>query len=58
MASSVSSEKIFSSSGITISKRRNRLHGDLVEALQILKSAMSIPTQQYVLFQGPTDAED
>lgn len=39
MASSVSSEKIFSSSGITISKRRNRLHGDVVEALQILKSA-------------------
>ncbi len=39
MASSVSSEKIFSSSGITISKQRNHLHGDIVEALQILKSA-------------------
>ncbi|PBK86139.1 hypothetical protein ARMGADRAFT_941130, partial [Armillaria gallica] len=55
MASSVLSEKIFSSRGIVISKWCNQLHGDLVEALQILKSAMSIPTQQYVLFQGPTD---
>jgi hypothetical protein len=37
MASSVSSECAFSSAGITISKRRNRLKGDIVEALQILK---------------------
>lgn len=37
MASSVSSERAFSSAGITISKRRNRLKGDIVEALQILK---------------------
>ena len=37
MASSVSSERAFSSAGITISKRRNRLKGDLVEALQCLK---------------------
>jgi hypothetical protein len=37
MASSVSSERAFSSAGITISKRRNRLHPDVVEALQFLK---------------------
>ena len=37
MASSVSSEHAFSSAGITISKHRNCLHGDIVEALQFLK---------------------
>lgn len=37
MASSVSSERVFSSAGITISKCRNRLKGDIVEALQFLK---------------------
>jgi hypothetical protein len=38
MASSVSSERAFSSAGITICKRRNCLNSDLVEALQCLKS--------------------
>ena len=38
MASSVSSERAFSSAGITICKRRNRLDADIVEALQCLKS--------------------
>jgi hypothetical protein len=38
MASSVSSERAFSSAGITISKRRNHLDADIVEALQCLKS--------------------
>ncbi|KDQ50976.1 hypothetical protein JAAARDRAFT_104503, partial [Jaapia argillacea MUCL 33604] len=37
MATSVSSERAFSSAGITITKRRNRLKGDIVEALQALK---------------------
>ena len=37
MASSVSSERAFSSAGITISKRHNRLKGDLVEVLQCMK---------------------
>jgi len=37
MGSSVSSERAFSSAGITISKRRNRLQTDIVEALQFLK---------------------
>ena len=37
MASSVSSERAFSSAGITISKRHSRLKGDIVEALQFLK---------------------
>ena len=40
MASSVSSERAFSSAGITISKRRNRLKGNIVEALQFLKCAI------------------
>ena len=40
MASSVSSERAFSSAGITISKRRNRLKGDIVEALHSLKCAI------------------
>lgn len=38
MASSVSSEWAFSSAGITISKRRNRLDANIVESLQCLKS--------------------
>jgi hypothetical protein len=37
MASSVSSECVFSSAGITISKCCNCLKGDIVEALQFLK---------------------
>jgi hAT family C-terminal dimerisation region len=37
MASSVSSEHAFSSAGITLSKWRNQLKGDIVEALQCLK---------------------
>ena len=37
MASSVSSERAFSSAGITISKRQNCLKPDVVEALQCLK---------------------
>jgi len=37
MASSVSSERAFSSAGITVSKRRNRLKPDIIEALQVLK---------------------
>ena len=37
MASSVSSEWAFSSAGITISKHRNQLKADIVEALQCLK---------------------
>ncbi|KAJ7809562.1 ribonuclease H-like domain-containing protein, partial [Mycena olivaceomarginata] len=49
MASSVSSERAFSSAGITISKRRNRLKGDLVEALQVLKCLMC----RELLFREP-----
>src|SRR5882757_4824670 len=37
MGSSVSSERAFSAAGITISKWRNRLKGDIVEALECLK---------------------
>lgn len=38
MGSSVSSERAFSAAGITISKRRNRLKADIVEALEFMKS--------------------
>ena len=41
MASSVASERAFSSASITISKWRNHLDGDIVEALQCLKSLKS-----------------
>ncbi|KAJ3527051.1 hypothetical protein NMY22_g9922 [Coprinellus aureogranulatus] len=41
MASSVSSERAFSAAGITISKRRGSLKGDIVEALQVLKSLIN-----------------
>ena len=37
MASSVSSERAFSQGGITITKQRNRLKGDIVKALQCIK---------------------
>ena len=41
MASSVASERAFSSTGIMITKCCNRLDGDIVEALQCLKSLNS-----------------
>ena len=37
MASLVSSERAFSSAGITISKCQNQLLGDIIKALQFLK---------------------
>ena len=51
MASSVSSERAFSSAGITISKRRNRLKGDIVEALQCLKCMIR---KNMIFRQDPT----
>jgi hypothetical protein len=49
MSSSVSSECAFLSAGITISKRRNRLRGDIVEALQCLKCLI----HRNLLFRAP-----
>jgi hAT family C-terminal dimerisation region len=49
MASSVSSERAFSAAGITISKRRNRLKADVVEALQFLKCLI----RKELLFREP-----
>jgi hypothetical protein len=40
MAASVSSERAFSQGGITVTKRRNRLKGNIVEALQCVKCAI------------------
>ena len=49
MLSSVSSERAFSQGGITISKRRSCLKGDIVEALQCIKCAI----RHDLLFQQP-----
>jgi hypothetical protein len=49
MASSVSSERAFSQGGITISKRRSCLKGDIVEALQCYKCAI----RHDLLFREP-----
>ena len=37
MAASVSSERAFSAAALTITKHRNCLKGDIVEALQVLR---------------------
>lgn len=49
MSSSVSSERAFSQGGITITKQRNRLKGDIVEALQGVKCAI----RHDLLFREP-----
>src|SRR5271169_5797993 len=49
MSSSVSSERAFSQGGITISKRRSCLKGDIVEALQCNKCAI----RHDLLFREP-----
>ena len=51
MASSVSSERALSSARITISKRRNCLKGDIVEALQCLKCMIR---KNLIFQQDPT----
>ncbi len=55
MASSVSSESVFSGAGITITKRRNRLQGDIIEALQCLKSLIH---QDLIFREVPTVMEE
>ena len=52
MASLVSSESAFSAAGITISKCQNRLTGDIVEALQCLKTLI----HQDLLFRDVASA--
>ena len=54
MASSVSSEQAFSSASIIISKRRNYLGCDIVEALQVLKSAI----KDDILFIAPEPSKE
>jgi hypothetical protein len=49
MSSSVSSERAFSQGGLTITKSRNRLKGDIVEALQCIKCAI----RHDLLFREP-----
>ncbi|KAJ8496334.1 hypothetical protein ONZ45_g12488 [Pleurotus djamor] len=54
MASSVSSERAFSAAGMTITKHRNRLKADIVEALQFLKWDTS---RRDFFTSGPTGIE-
>jgi hypothetical protein len=54
MASSVSSERAFSAAGITIGKRRNRLKGDIVEALECMKCLL----HRDLLFREVVSAKD
>jgi len=54
MASSVSSERVFSQAGITISKRRNRLNANIVEALQCLRCLIQ---QDLMVRASPTLAD-
>ena len=49
MSSSVSSERAFSQGGLTITKLRSRLKGDIVEALQSVKCAI----RNDLLFREP-----
>ena len=57
MASSVSSERAFSSAGITLSKRRNRLQADIVEAMQFLKWAFKSNLTS-IFREASTDEEE
>jgi len=66
MASSVSSKHVFSSAGITISRRRSQLKPDIVEALQFMKciyrrellfhQALSSVLEAEESFEGTGDA--
>jgi hypothetical protein len=49
MSSSISSKHAFSQGGITVSKQQNRLKGDIVKALQIVKFSI----WHDLLFQEP-----
>jgi hypothetical protein len=57
MASSVASERAFSSASITISKRHNQLDSDIVEALQCLKSLKSQDVMQSAAYPSVADEE-
>ncbi|KAJ6617621.1 hypothetical protein B0H10DRAFT_2032261 [Mycena sp. CBHHK59/15] len=60
MSSSVSSERSFSSTGITISKRHNWIKADIVEALQVLKCMIhhDLLFRKSALNTGCNDEED
>ena len=55
MASSVASERAFSSAGITICKHHNHLEGDIIEALQCLKSLIQ---QDLMMSAFPSVADE
>ena len=55
MASSVSSERAFSSAGITISKWHSHLKGDILEALQFLKCLLR---KDLIVCTDPSIASD
>ena len=55
MASSVASERAFSLAGITICKHHNHLEGDIIEALQCLKSLIQ---QDLMMSAFPSVADE
>ncbi|KAK0232463.1 hypothetical protein EDD85DRAFT_956310 [Armillaria nabsnona] len=57
MASLISSERVLSAGGITVNKLRNRLRGDVVDALQLLKYALR-NDDQYFREQNPMITEE
>lgn len=68
MSSSVSSEHAFSSAGLTVTDRRNRLKGDIMEALQVMKAVfkgsgdvmkdIGITLEEELLLIAQEEAED
>ena len=58
MASSVSSKSAFSAASITISKHHNQLKGDIIEALQCLKSLIHQDLLFWDVITATQDEED
>lgn len=56
MSSSVSSERAFSSAGLTITRNRNRLNDEIVEALQVLKTVYR--NMDGIMGEGGSTLED
>lgn len=55
-AMSAAPERLFSSANITISDRRNQIHGETTEAIECLKSWRKLP--DFNIQQGVQGVED
>jgi hypothetical protein len=58
MASSVSSERMFSSAGLTVTKLHNRLKPDAMEAFQCMKHTIHGDTLVRMESNGDLDEDD